>query len=412
MRIGIVTVWQERGAGYVSRQFKDVLASEHKVFVYARGGEGYAIGNPNWDDGTITWGKKLPLGVPMSIDLIDFKKWIIRNKIDVVFFNEQQWWDPVLMCVQMGIKTGSYVDYYTKETVPLFALYDFLVCNTKRHYSAFSWHPQVVYLPWGTNLRVFKPHSLEQVNPGYLTFFHSAGMSPERKGTDLVLEAFMGVRGKAKLIIHTQVSLMVAFPQLRKMISLLTDCGLLEVCEKTLPAPGLYHLGDVYVYPSRLEGIGLSLIEATACGLPVITSDNPPMNEFVDDTNGVLTKIDGLHPRSDGYYWPVCEPNVDDVRKKMQAYVDDILNISAKKKSARLHAEEKFNWFMNARELPVFFAKSKIISLKQKTDAIQQARWYEEKRSSVLIKLYRIFPWSLSLFGLFWPIIRRRYIRK
>ena len=32
-------------------------------------------------------------------------------------------------------------------------------------------------------------------------------------------------------------------------------------------------MGDVFVYPSRLEGIGLCVPEALACGLPVITTD-------------------------------------------------------------------------------------------------------------------------------------------
>ena len=66
---------------------------------------------------------------------------------------------------------------------------------------------------------------------------------------------------------------------------------LLKIYEKTLPAPGLYHLGDVYVYPSRLDGVGLTVGEALACGLPVITTENGPMDEFVEDGfNGRLGK--------------------------------------------------------------------------------------------------------------------------
>lgn len=47
MRIGIITTWFERGAAYVSRQFMELLQQTDEVFIYARGGEKYAMGDPN-----------------------------------------------------------------------------------------------------------------------------------------------------------------------------------------------------------------------------------------------------------------------------------------------------------------------------------------------------------------------------
>lgn len=45
--------------------------------------------------------------------------------------------------------------------------------------------------------------------------------------------------------------------------------------------PGeLYDEGDVAVQPSRYEGIGLQLLEAQAAGMPLITTDAAPMNEY------------------------------------------------------------------------------------------------------------------------------------
>jgi glycosyltransferase involved in cell wall biosynthesis len=64
----------------------------------------------------------------------------------------------------------------------------------------------------------------------------------------------------------------------------------IEFIEKTIPAPGLYFRGDVFVYPTRLEGIGLCVPEALACGLPVITTENSPMNKFVKVYNGFSKK--------------------------------------------------------------------------------------------------------------------------
>jgi glycosyltransferase involved in cell wall biosynthesis len=44
-----------------------------------------------------------------------------------------------------------------------------------------------------------------------------------------------------------------------------------------------YRSADVLVAPSRFEGLGLSAIEALACGTPAIASDIPPHREFLGD---------------------------------------------------------------------------------------------------------------------------------
>jgi glycosyltransferase involved in cell wall biosynthesis len=42
----------------------------------------------------------------------------------------------------------------------------------------------------------------------------------------------------------------------------------------------LYQHGDVCVQPSHWEGLGLGLLECQAAGLPLVTTDAPPMNEY------------------------------------------------------------------------------------------------------------------------------------
>lgn len=42
----------------------------------------------------------------------------------------------------------------------------------------------------------------------------------------------------------------------------------------------LYVEGDVCVQPSHWEGIGLQLLECQAAGIPLVTTDAPPMNEY------------------------------------------------------------------------------------------------------------------------------------
>ena len=98
MKIAIVTTWFERGAAYVSRQYRDLLAGEHEVFIYARGGEERARGNPVWDDGRVAWARSLPTHGNTAFRLGRFRRWLRRLSPDLVLFNEQQWWPPVLLC--------------------------------------------------------------------------------------------------------------------------------------------------------------------------------------------------------------------------------------------------------------------------------------------------------------------------
>jgi glycosyltransferase involved in cell wall biosynthesis len=57
------------------------------------------------------------------------------------------------------------------------------------------------------------------------------------------------------------------------------------VPEQDLPL--LYNVADVFVYPSLYEGFGLPVLEAMACGIPVVTANVSSMPEITGDA-GVL----------------------------------------------------------------------------------------------------------------------------
>lgn len=360
MNIGIVTVWFERGAAYVSKQYKNILDKENDVFIYARYGEEYAIGNLNWDGKEVTWGKRIDSPFTgMVIDKKDFRKWVVKNNIQLILFNEQQWFQPLLWCKEWGIKTVAYIDYYTEQTVPLFEVYDMLLCNTKRHYSAFDWHQNAKYLPWGTDVELFKPRTsnLKLVNNDYVTFFHSCGMNIYRKGTKLLLQAFNDAVKAKKLIIHTQKE--ITDKSLIPLIKKLKEEGRLKIITKTVPAPGLFYLGDVYVYPTELEGIGLTIVEALSSGLSTVVPDNGPMNEFVkNNENGVLIKIEKSYARFDGYYWPKCISNRRHLTTIFNDLASDKEKVIKQKNNARNFAEQNLNFNKNLLNLNTLIAET------------------------------------------------------
>lgn len=348
MNIGIVTTWFERGAAYVSKQFEHVLSENNEIYIYARGGENYAIGNPKWDKENVTWGRRNIFSSPTQINLSHFKSWIKANSIDIILFNEQHDWAPVIALTEMNVISGAYIDYYKKETVPFFELYDFLICNTKRHFFVFDWHPQAFYVPWGTDTELFSPGPNSNIDKR-LNFFHSSGMNPLRKGTDFLLDAFDSIdRKEAKLIIHSQVDIKAFFPAKTKLIEKFLNEGSLELIEKTIGSPGLYYMGDVYVYPSRLEGIGLTIAEAISSGLPAIVPDQQPMNEFVQSSAaGRLVKIKYEETRGDNYYWPQSIVDMDDLVEQMQFYMRNKAQINTYKENARKYAAENLDWHTN-----------------------------------------------------------------
>jgi 1,2-diacylglycerol 3-alpha-glucosyltransferase len=387
MRVGIVTTWFERGAAYVSKQYRDCLAREHQVFIYARGGESRAVGDARWDDDSVTWGRPGVVPLESSIDLADFRGWLQRCRIELVIFNEQRWWDPVIECTRTGVVCGAYVDYYTRDTVPLFGCYDFLICNTRRHHSVFEWHPQALYIPWGTDVSIYRPASDHPVNPGAVTFFHSSGMNPVRKGTDFVLQAFDKLDWPALLVIHTQCGL-AGIEHLAALTEKLEKDGRLRMHDRTVTAPGLYHLGDVYVYPSRLDGIGLTVAEALACGLPAIVPDEPPMNEFLDSTSGATVPVCRREIRSDGYYWPMCFVTVDDLAQVMQSYVDRLGGLARLKRGARAYAESKLDWAKNSKALSQQLSNVKRIEAEPKAEAIKKALNFERARAKTSMRYW------------------------
>ena len=56
---------------------------------------------------------------------------------------------------------------------------------------------------------------------------------------------------------------------------------------------GLYAGASAYLYPSLVEGVGLPLLEAMACGTPVVASDIPVFREF---GGGAALYVDALDP--------------------------------------------------------------------------------------------------------------------
>jgi glycosyltransferase involved in cell wall biosynthesis len=107
------------------------------------------------------------------------------------------------------------------------------------------------------------------------------------------------------------------------------------------PEPAdLYKTGDIALQPSRYEGVGVSLVEAQACGMPVIAVNAEPMKDIVC---GPLIPVEKAMKIA--IMGKALTSNLPSVKG-----IVDIVNslkgkdISELSRKARTFAEEKFSW--------------------------------------------------------------------
>lgn len=132
----------------------------------------------------------------------------------------------------------------------------------------------------------------------------------------------------------------------------------------------LYKSSHVYVYPSRADTFGMTLLEAMACGLPIISTGEPGATELIEGKYyHVLSKDVPVknHPWMLGEWG---EANVESLKKQMEYvyrnYIEIISSGDLKKHSE--YIVENFSWDKVTQKfeneiLPNFYKKDKILTL-------------------------------------------------
>ncbi|NJL87827.1 MAG: MSMEG_0565 family glycosyltransferase [Leptolyngbyaceae cyanobacterium SM1_1_3] len=129
------------------------------------------------------------------------------------------------------------------------------------------------------------------------TFLTVGGIEP-RKNSVALLQAFAQVRQQlptAQLIVAGGATLFDYQPYRQQFFQLAEQLSIVLGESLLLPGvipqadlPALYRSADVFVFPSTREGWGLVVLEAIACGLPVITSNQGPFTEFLSPHQAAL----------------------------------------------------------------------------------------------------------------------------
>ncbi|KKO19778.1 MAG: hypothetical protein DCC43_11000 [Candidatus Brocadia sp.] len=340
LKVGFVSIWFERGQSYVTKILRDVIAREHETFIFARTGGVY--GQPMLQVDGMWAAKNLTTFPDYDIPCEIFEKWINDNHLDVVIFNEEYDWKLVSLCKKKGIKTVTYLDYYKDDWKPYMRLYDAVLCSTKRTFLLVKDICKAYYLGWGVDTELFKPVS----NGKKHTFFHNAGWLGinYRKMTPAVIiafDAFSCNNSDLTLFIHAQAELERLPPEI---VHIVRNNSRITYHKETVPAPGLYHKGNILIFPSKLEGLGLPLLEGLSCGMPVIATDAPPMNEFIrNGYNGLLVKVVQKLTRQDNIAFPEEIVDIHDLAAKMQELAKDNTLQAVMSNNSRAYAKQHLN---------------------------------------------------------------------
>lgn len=214
---------------------------------------------------------------------------------------------------------------------------------------------KTIVFPWGIDLKHFSPRKVSQrkakttkptakprVRPSFTLFCNRAWET--RYGVDVLARAFVKVAQQNK---EVSLILLGGGSQGHVLRDIFQRGGVLErvtfggqVSQTDLPR--WYHMADLYISPSHVDGSSVSLMEALGCGLPCLVSDIPANQEWVE-------------PGVNG--WLFRDGEVDDLTEKILAAIQQRRSFKKIGAAARDTAEQKANWQKNFGKLLETYAQ-------------------------------------------------------
>jgi glycosyltransferase involved in cell wall biosynthesis len=203
---------------------------------------------------------------------------------------------------------------------------------------AFGMDPEkTIIFPWGTDIEYFKPKTLESPKEKSFTIFCSRTWE-SIYGVDVLAKAFVKV---ASVDPDLNLILLGGGSQGQKLSQILTNGDVMDrvhfgghVSQKDLPR--WYHMADLYVSPSHVDGSSVTLMEALASGLPCLVSDIPGNREWIQDgVNG----------------WLFRDGDVNDLAEKILYAIKNRESRTRISEAARHTAEQKADWKKNFGKL-------------------------------------------------------------
>lgn len=284
------------------------------------------------------------------------ERWL--KNIELVLFMEQPPFPALLQRARQQHKPVVCIPNWEWLTpgLPWLMDVDLMLCPTrftanllqewKTRYG-FEW--QIEYLPWPIEISRFAFRQ-RQVCQRFLYVGGRGGAlahdiqrpqrSVRRKGLELVLRA-------AEKLPRSQFVVFTTEP-IRHTPTNVTVHGYVPTNAE------LYTQGDVCLQPSYWEGIGLPLLECQAAGLPLITTDIPPLNEY-DPWAVIPSREQFLGQIENGYTIPIPIIDVGDLTEVLKSLQGR--SVAAASFRARHFVETQHAWSLARPRLLDLFAK-------------------------------------------------------
>lgn len=221
--------------------------------------------------------------VNLNLGPNELRSWL--RGLDWVLFVELPYFPSLVGCArELGIQVACVPMWeYLDISLEWVRMCDLMICPNRFSYellsqwkSRFGYGWEIAHVPWPIDASRFRYRPRKRCER--FLFLNGTGGGParnaggtetpyRRKGLDVVIETAR-LLPQAEFVVSSQVEIDTPLPRNVRSHHPAEDNA------------SLYDLGDVCVQPSRWEGLGLQLLECQAAGLPLITTDAPPMNEY------------------------------------------------------------------------------------------------------------------------------------
>ncbi len=360
MRLGVCSYWHNRGQAIVGRQLRSGLDTlGHETFVLARPSK-LTSARPALIEHDDIWAQE---GVTDAshylIPAAEMQSWARENRLDAVFFDQNYQFGEIQSLREMGVRTvGRFVwETFAEEHVEgaqqaFDVIYSLIACERER-YATFGIESPMVR--WGCHPELIEAGDRFRAereaggrNGDVVSYYFPGGYMGSRKPLKPTLDAFHAARGdNLRLLVKAQVDAR------QKLVAKMAEKDhRLELIVEDMPTEAhqrLFAGADVIVAPSRWEGLGLHLFEATAFGVPQIVNDNPPMNEVVrEGENGLL--VDGIErdePADSGI--PAFDPDIGQLTRAIERLADPALR--ERLVAGTLAAQRRLSWDKTLEDL-------------------------------------------------------------
>jgi glycosyltransferase involved in cell wall biosynthesis len=221
-------------------------------------------------------------------------------------------------------------------------------CKTIRQLAVSYGMPdeRIVTFPWGIDLEHFSPERSERTNDATFSLLSTRNWEPIY-GVEVIAHAFAHAiqkRPELRLVMLGNGSQAGMLHQIlagsnsaiSQQCSPFNSRVLFPGLVKYNKLPRFYRSADLYVAATHSDGTSISLLEAMACGCPVLVSDIPGNREWV--TPGVNG-------------WLFSDGDAGAMAEAILTAVDERARLPEMGRVARELVEERANWVKNFPEL-------------------------------------------------------------